>query len=755
MRNHSTRLAALVSCALVAPVCAMAQTAEDTGDQGIEDIVVTAQRREESLQKSSVIIDVATASELADAGVTSTADLARAVAGVQIGTAGPSPQIYIRGVGDYGSTSITNPAVALNVAGAYAARPHSVSGTFYDLDRVEVLKGPQGTLYGRNASGGAINILPAKPKLGENGAVINLAVANYDHVSADGAVNLAAGDTLAFRGSYQIVHRDGYLSDGTSDDIHQSARLQALWEPSDAVSLLLYGSYYHAGGVGPGYALYDPAGNPASTPARPATPNLGHWVGVTDPRGAAILGQGPVPPFLKKPGNASELYQNNDFWTLQAELNADLGFATLTVLPSYQHARLDYKMYPALSYQSRGGAGTGDAETSEALSGEVRLSGNGSLLNWVVGAYYYNESQAQNSTIDNGLIQNTTITGDIDTESIAVFGQATLHVSDGLRAIGGIRYTNDVRTLTDARNFNNNAPGSPPRVFDGRTEANKVDYKGGVEFDITPDNMFFATAATGFKGGGVQLGQAAPFRPERLYAYEAGLRNRFFDNKLQLNLEAFYWDYRNHQELLIGFDDVGQAAALIRNAGKARSYGFSAEAVAAPTKNDRLSVNVEMVNSKYTKFEYEQPLALSPPGQTGCAVSNSGAMGPAGPIASVDCSGFALTRAPKWSGGARYAHIFDLANGSTIELAGDLQFASARWLSIDFIPNTRAPAYQRVNASLTYRSSDEKFLVSAFVRNITNEAVYTAANQSTFAPTYVGASIDAPRTYGIRTSVRF
>jgi len=755
MRRSSLRLLALTSCAFFVHTAAFAQVAAEGAAQGVEDIVVTAQRREEPLQKSSVIINVATAKSLAEAGVSSTADLSRVVAGVQIGTAGPSPQIYIRGVGDYGSTSITNPAVALNVAGAYAARPHSVAGTFFDLDRVEVLKGPQGTLYGRNASGGAVNILPTKPKLGENGGIVNLSVGNYKQISADGAINLAAGDNLAFRASYQLVHRDGYLSDGSGDDIHQAARLQALWEPSSAVSLLLYSSYFHAGGVGPGFALYDPAGNPLATPVRPATPDFDKWTSVTDPRGAALLAQGPIPPFLKKPGNGSALYQNNEFWTVQAELNADLGFAKLTVIPSYQRARLDYLMYPALSYQSRGGDGKGDPERSESFSGEVRLSRNSNLLHWVVGAYYYHESQDQNSTVDNGLVQNTTITGNIDTESVAVFGQATVNVSSRLRAIGGIRYTNDRRTLSNAENINNNAPGAPPRTFGGRTEASKVDYKAGAEYDLTPDNMLFTTAATGFKAGGVQLGQAAPFRPEKLYAYEVGLRNRFFDNRLQVNLEAFYWDYRNHQELLIGFDDVGQAAALIRNAGKARSYGFNVEAVVAPTRKDRLSFNLEMVNSKYTKFQYEQPLALLPPGQTGCAVSNTGVMGPAGPIAAVDCSGFALTRAPKWTGGARYAHTFDLSDGATLELAGDVQFASSRWLSIDFIPNTLAPAYQRFNASVTYQTPDGKLLVSAFVRNITNEAVYTAANQSTFAPSYVGASIDPPRTYGIRTSVRF
>ena len=188
--------------ALAADV-SLASGSAPTDDAGLVEIVVTAERREESLQKTSVALQVLSAQELQNAGVVQMQDLSTIVPGLQIGQGGAATQIYIRGVGDLGTTPITNPAVATNLDGVYVARPQAVDGHFFDIARVEVLKGPQGTLYGRNASGGAINIITTRPSLEGFGGYGDVEFGNYSEVLAEGAVNLPLSSEIALRISAQ------------------------------------------------------------------------------------------------------------------------------------------------------------------------------------------------------------------------------------------------------------------------------------------------------------------------------------------------------------------------------------------------------------------------------------------------------------------------------------------------------------------------------------------------------------------------
>lgn len=736
------------------PSDAAGATRQAEGDgAGLNDIVVTAQRRAENLQKSSLSISVISGEQIGRQGIVSTEDIAKLTPGVQIGTAGPIPQVYIRGVGDPGQTAVSNPAVALNIGGVYYARPQAAGTSFYDLERIEVLKGPQGTLYGRNASGGAINILPVKPELGHFGGVVNFDVGRFNMLSSDGAVNIPLGDRAAVRGSYLLRTRDGYLSDGSSDDVREAVRLQLFAEPSEAVSILLLGAYAHQGGVGNGFALYDPKGNPLASPPRPATARFDPWTSTTDPRGAAIAASRFPPPVLL-PGDPANLYQDNDYWNLQGELNADIGFATLTFIPSYQYSKIDYAIYSPIPAQTRSDDGAGPPETSRAYSGEVRLANESDRLKWVLGAYYYDEKQKQRFSVNNGLIQNASLDTEIVSKSYALFGQATFSVSDSLRLIGGLRYSEDKRDIDGIRTSNAPVPGTNPLLIRGSSRSDSLNYKAGFEFDFASDSMIYGNYSTGYKAGGVSAAVAPAYEPERVKSVTFGMRNRFFDNNVQLNVEAFYLDYTNQHVQVVGPDDLGIISGLIRNAGEAKSYGVEADLVIRITSNDQFSANLVYNDAEYGEFTYRTPFAVLPAGQTGCAVSATGVVGPAGPVAQVDCSGKRLQRAPKWTGNLAYNHVFDLGGEGSLTLGGDMQFASGREATIDFIPNTKIPAYQVYNASLTY-APDTRLSVTAYVRNITNEAVYLGGVQSTFAPSFVGMSIAAPRTYGLRLSYRY
>ena len=200
----------------------------------LEEIIVTAQRREETLQKSSLSIQVVSDDELWRAGVAQASDLNRLVPGIQIAGGGNAAQIYIRGVGDFAASPLSNPAVAVNVDGVYISRPQGVNSSFYDLERLEVLRGPQGTLYGRNASGGALNLITNRPSLDcveRLGRASGLG--NYSLFEAQGAINVPLGDTVAIRAAANVVQRDGYLSDDTNDEDTTAGRVRLLWQPSE------------------------------------------------------------------------------------------------------------------------------------------------------------------------------------------------------------------------------------------------------------------------------------------------------------------------------------------------------------------------------------------------------------------------------------------------------------------------------------------------------------------------------------------
>lgn len=245
MRSRMTLASLLVgvSAASFMPVAVYAQSTQaavaPADEQAAEpaandEIVVTAQFRRESAQKTAVSIDVLSGETLARAGVAQATDIARLSPGVQITQGGSALQVYIRGAGDFATTSYSNAAVAQNFDGVFAARSQYVAGTFYDLERIEVLKGPQGTLYGRNSTGGALNILPVQPKLGEVEGYVMAGFQNYNGFSSEGALNVPIGDKVALRASFQGVSREGYISDGTDDDKHHSFRLQMKAQPTEA-----------------------------------------------------------------------------------------------------------------------------------------------------------------------------------------------------------------------------------------------------------------------------------------------------------------------------------------------------------------------------------------------------------------------------------------------------------------------------------------------------------------------------------------
>lgn len=730
----------------------VATTTSEAGDGAIAEIVVTAERREQSLQKAPLTIQVIGGEQLAASGITDASGLQRLATGVEVGSGGGNSQIFIRGVGGAAFSPLSSPGVAFNVDGVYVGRPNGVNGNFYDIARVEILKGPQGTLYGRNANGGSINLITNAPRLGETSLDLAGEYGNYDHLRVTGAVNLPVSETAAVRGAFNIVNRDGFLSDGANDDIQQSGRLRFKWQPDPDVTLLLNADYTHLGGKGGDYVYL------------PRRPGASHYEAQSEAAANAYMHSfGPLGALSDDVRPDSR--QDSNLYNLSAQLDWTLGdFATLTLLPAYRNVHARYVTHFA-------GRFTGD-EKSEQTSFEARLGNSGPDLTWVVGGYYFDE-RAPNSVNDiyvSDILQNYHILYSPKTRAYAAFGQATVSLADSFRVIAGARYTHEKRSLTGSIT---NAATTPPALlenFGGRKAFNGFSYRVGVEYDVTPSNLLFLTYSTGYKAGGFSqtVEPLNVFDPERLKSLEFGSKNRFLDNRLQINFGAFHWKYTDLQDQRVNIDPLGNVNFITFNSGDATFYGANIDIVARPSAADTISLSAEYAHSKYDRFFFQVPVPFYQPSAIGCPVSGpfapgatlpyesrgSSVNGGPLPVVVADCSGFQVARVPKWTGNVSYARRFDLAGGGAITVDGSLKFSSARWLSVDFIPAERDGAYATVDTNLTYTSADDRWSIGLFGRNLTKTVYYTGGIQTAFIGGLVAANIAPPRTYGIRLGVR-
>lgn len=740
----------LSTALLVAPV--PASLAQDAGEAGLEEIVVTAQRRSENLQKVAIAVSAISADDLVNAGVTDTTGLTKLVPALVVQPGGGSNTgFYLRGVGTLGPNSFSENAIAFNYGGVYIGRPTAPVGTLFDLQRVEVLKGPQGTLYGRNATGGAINVIPNKPDLERSSGEAGVEIGNYNLRKLTGMINTPVSETLALRVAGQVVDRDGYLSDGYDDEEGQAARASLAWEPNDRLSLLLSGDYYHQGGKGVGGVLV-----PGSL--SPTAPAVSERIGGSEAESIAelrlrfpgLINSGLVVP-PKDDG-----YNDSTFWGVTATLDYTFDAGTLTVLPAYRDSRPDFVMY------STGFQGTVQ-EVSKQSSLEVRFaSAEDSDFRYVVGGFWFRDQvNAYNSFFQGGL-STTTFMPDQETTSKAVFGQGTYDLTPEFRLVAGIRYTHENKQqTTPVRQSSVSNPNPPFLTATGDETFESVTWKGGIEFDAGPQSLLYANVATGFKAGGFYpaVGKNS-FEPEKLTAYTLGSKNRFLDNRLQLNAEAFWWDYKDQQIGYIGPIEVSPGvysqASVTANVGQARMYGVDLEAQYRLTRDDEIGINLQYLDSKYKSFVYTAISASGAALPSGCAVTPNTSLPVASParLFTVDCSGKSAVNAPKWSLNLSYQHTFTLPGDYALLAGARSRIESGRFLSIDYRPEQHQDGYMTSDVWLTLEAPDEAWSLTAFVNNLEDRDIYsTSVSRPILNVVYNG--LRPPRTYGVRGSLRF
>lgn len=717
---------------------------------GLADIVVTAQRREETLQRTALAVSAVSGEALAKANVTDVTSLTKLVPSLIVQPAtGTSVGFYLRGVGSLVGNAFTENPVAFNYGGVYVARPAALLGTFYDLQRVEVLKGPQGTLYGRNATGGAINVIPNRPVLGRRSLDLSVETGNYKSIRTQAAVNLPLGPTLALRLAGQVASRGPYLSDGYDDEVGQAARGSLLFTPSSAVSLLLSADYFHQGGRGPGAVLAQGALTPNAPPASAR-------VGASDPRSLAVLNADYpalfVPGLVRAPANDG--YVDSRFWGVSADIDVDLGFAKLTVLPAYRDSRPNY-----LSYS--GGYYARVNESARQTSVEARLASSaGGPFNYVIGGYFFNEDQSGLNDFNPGLITRTTFSPKLTNRSYAGFGQATYAILTGFRLVAGGRYTHETKKQDTVLTQTSFGVGPTSRAL-GDATFNKFTYKAGFEWDVAPRNLLYANVATGFKSGGFFIAALDnAYRPENITAYTVGSKNRFLGNRLQFNVEGFYWKYKDQQVNFIG--PIRTSATTIgtglvtTNAGRSRIFGAEAELSLQATKLDLFSANLQYLNGKYTEFSFLNSSPNGAPPRTTCVTTPStGIAIPApGRAFLVDCAGKPQINSPRVSVNLSYEHSFVLTGAFELVAGARSKIEGSRFLSPEYLPEERQGGYTQSDAFLTLSNKDDRYSITAFVNNLENSTVLAGTAVRPILP-LVYNILRAPRTYGVRAAFSF
>lgn len=756
----------------------------------LEEVVVTAQRTEENIQRASVAITPLTGEAIEDRGITELSTLSIAVPALNVfRTSGPYNNLRLRGisavVGQFG-----DPAILVNVDQVYQSRGFGAPGQFFDLERVEVVKGPQGIFYGRNATGGAINIVTQAPEIGGGyGGNVGFDVGNFDQMIANGAVNLPLGDELAARIAFQTESRDGFFSDGSGDVGMRGARAQLRWEPSKDFDLTVRTDYTWDENSGVGSTAYC-AETVASFPPGPAAynncPRTGDFFG---DQWTSVVQQQPgiVPDYPIGPGGTPGLvasYGHNEYYSASVELNWALGGGTLTAIPAYHHDSINYMFSNGFNFR--------DVVDHDQYTFETRFASDQTQpVRYVVGAYYFTNEQEGGGMFDSRQVfggfhtpSSHVAIEDLanDGSSWAAFANVTWAVTENFRLSAGVRYTWE-RKESDSLSLEVSATGpespytgagvnwaSEPRdvtlaeaedhgtVAVGDKEWSNTSYRVGIDWDWREGSLLYAAVTTGFKSGGFILNDpndllGFTFDPEEVTAYSIGSKNQFFDDRLRLNLELFYYDYQDQQIQALLQNGSGTPLYATINAGESSIKGAELELEFLPWQNTRLSADIQYLDATYDEFLIPTAF-LGPAGNPDIrcgAVPVSGV----GAAFAYDCSGMQMVNSPEWTVTLGIEHTFTLANGGSVVPQIDTRYETDRELNYNYYVASQAGSNTRTNASLTYNSADERWSLSAYVRNIEDEAtvdlVEPAANQSGL----LVAFLRPPRQYGMRFKFRF
>ncbi len=701
------------------------QTAIAEQGTTLEEVIVTAERRAEDLQRTAVSVSVRSGEDLLQQGRFTLEQIVEDVpninispqrAGVNNATDNPATAITIRGVGSNGRVGGSGPvvpAVALYVDGV-----NNGLGSNYDIRNVQALRGPQGTLYGRSATAGVVTIQTNDPSLDRFAGNVAVEAGNYDLVHYTGAVNIPVSDVLALRVSGNRYQQKGYYSRLGAQVDTTDGRVKLLFKPNEQLSLLA------------GYAFQNNenySGGNQST--QTADGSVNHDTVVP-------IGTG-----------ESETRQ---YW---AQLDWDFGPATLTYIPAYRTFELNNTGYgspaPGIFTTTLQSFPTDSYHTQE-----LRLTSNASSgIRWQGGLFYYDNRQQYNFALTAPLPAINLFQTDVNdrrTYDAGVFGEATYPLADTWRLTTGLRYDYTKVEAEKTQVTNLTFPPNYPTLSgafsrdQGTRDWENWTYKLRLEHDLTPGNMLYASASSGFLPGDTFVATdianstlvIATYTPETLTSFEIGSKNRFLDNRLQVNGGVFYYRYGAFQQP-VGRSVGGLIQLFTVESSPARMEGAELEAIIQLTAADEITLNVGYINAYYK----DKPASFA----EGVSQSHIPGIAP-------------------WTIDPSYAHTFRLSGNQSLRFQVQALYQSA----YDVAAYNRATA----DAGLQryYRNSDEvtgnvyltwqhpRHSVTAYVRNVSDERFKTSVGTiNTISPGQgMGpTTLSAPRTYGLVVSAKF
>lgn len=782
--------------AQAAPPADEAEAAGQAG--GIQEIVVVARKTEESLQTVPVAVSAYTGETLEKQSVVNITQLQTTTPNLTISSAVAQPgsaTVFIRGQGSSDGLIAIDQAVGVYINGVYSARSTGGAFDMVDVQRVEVLRGPQGTLFGRNTTGGAINIIPNEPT-DEFDAMARFDYGNYDTFLARGMVNVPMGDALAARVVYQHREHSGYgrnltldreLGDANSDFFRLTFKLQPPGSRFKALLSTDYTNFVNKGEL---------VGLKSVTVGGPTSPQQ-LLVGLCN-------GTAPVPalnalqPFcpVQSPGTLqSYIYGQNGNDNIRQVRNGTPSFgksktfgasgifeyeisdaAVLKSTSAWRGVNLD-----ALSdndgtpFLFTGGLGSGSANviSQDQFSQELQLSGKTGRLQYILGGFYFVENGSDGSRSASLFPLSPTIgivDGEIRNKSLAGFGQVIFEIVDGVRLTGGLRYTEDTRRLVsrnrDQNFFSGAIASSIPEFLDGdasdpfratfKRKFNYWSYLASADWQAASNIFLYVKTSRSQRSGGFNtravVGGNPPvsFSPEEVTDYEAGAKIDLFDRHVRLNLAAFNSDVKNVQRSLIGVAGT-RLISGVANAASARIRGLEGELTVIPFDGLTLGANMGITDAKYKRF--------------------------INILDNTDWRNAAFPYTPKYTFGLTGDYEYEFAGAGTLRLRADYgwrskQFATAAQLPaaarVGLTPEqiaagnkalqdtAKIPSYGILNARIAFELDNPDLEFAVYARNITKKDYFTRLLPLENTPFGLTSYVPGdPRTYGVSVTWRY
>lgn len=754
MRSTAAVLAVAASLSWTARAAAQeaeeaAEEAGPTRTQSLSQIIVTAQKREQKLQDVPVSITALGGETLDELKITDLRSVQTYVPNMAVLNSGVNPVVFIRGFGSGPNNVAFDQEVSVYLDGIYGGRGAQFSAPFFDLERMEVLRGPQGALFGRNTAAGAISLVSARPT-STTEAYLTL---GYDFerqgFDATGVVSGPLSETLGARFAAKITRQDGYIRNLYNDRDEpllrdEMARLTLRWEPTSDIDVVLkneYGKHRLKGGVTVSGSLTEDVYDG----------DFGDERYISDNYAGAALDEG------------------SGIETWNSAINADFGIGehTLTLVGGYSHFTTERftaydEIAPDGSVPANGGNarfGNGFPEDFDQWSIEARLASPvGQFLEYVVGAYY--DSSDYQLHQDTYYREVFTLTGhqstdfSQDSEAWSLFGQGTANFTDALRLIAGLRYSEVRKT---ARFTQYTVSGSPLNPIGpdrtGRLSEHYFDPSATLQYDITPDIVAYATVARGSKSGGFVSNtynvseDGFQFAAERSTNYEFGVKSTLGGGLATVNLAVFRMDFTDLQQSAY---DPDRRTFLTRNAAKARSEGVELEVQLLPADGLTLNANIAYLDARFVDYPGAPCLAFETVAECDSSDPDS--------LAAHNIAGLPLLFAPEWSGNVGVDYEADLG-GLRLVTGANAQFRSDYYIADGYSPVWGVQdGWVKLDARVQIGAWDDRWNIALVARNLTDEHTRGAAIRfpgSITATTRTLNWMDEYRSLSLNGTIRF